>query len=242
MEEGSWELKKTVWHVTGGDAEEDRPVCQHRSVLIISYSVLQICYCVSCPFDKKSPAVNTHTERESFSVRKLPAGFCKSYSKGYLILKGNLCQQVCVEPPPSALSVMLLFAAECRRLRHTCSYWSISPACSCSAANAPADVTAVNRTDRRMHDSYIDSAPYYAGCVNNWHTFHWPHGAQPTALEHWRKQEVHHQCHKTCLKLWLLLIFCFARCFLVQMHPDDVDDVTGGLILDVRAMLSRLCY
>jgi len=44
--------------VTGGDAEEDRPVCQHRSVLIISYSVLQICYCVSCPFDKKSPAVN----------------------------------------------------------------------------------------------------------------------------------------------------------------------------------------
>ena len=104
-------------------------------------------------------------ERE-FSVRQLPTGFCESYSKGYLILKGNLCQQVCVEPPPSALSVMLLFAAECRRLRHTCSYWlvcsywSISPACSCSAANAPADVTAVNRTDRRMHDSYIDSAPH----------------------------------------------------------------------------------
>jgi len=83
---------------------------------------------MSAPFSFKSSVIACYKfererERErEFSVRQLPTGFCESYSKGYLILKGNLCQQVCVEPPPSALSVMLLFAAECQRLRHTCSY------------------------------------------------------------------------------------------------------------------------
>jgi len=60
------------------------------------------------------------------SMKCIQSSVCRTFC-GILLL---LIQQVCNEPPPSALSMMLpTFAAERRCLQQgTCSYWLLSPA------------------------------------------------------------------------------------------------------------------